>query len=140
MLAPQACRQVSGSTEWMTVSCGPRGRMADMLILPCHQSGGERKTVLFVDDGQCAAAVFRCWRHRDSVMACVIEIDVLRTVAIVRMIVYHLLFDLEFLYGFPFDLSTVFLACFRVSSASLFCFWWCQLRAFLSAGGYPRRQ
>ncbi len=48
------------------------------------------------------------------------EIDVLRTVAIVQMIVYHLLFDLTFLYGFPFDLSTVFWHVFQVSSASLF--------------------
>ncbi len=49
------------------------------------------------------------------------EIDLLRTIAIFLMVIYHILFDLEFLYGSSsIDLSVPFWKTFQVCSASLF--------------------
>jgi len=48
------------------------------------------------------------------------EIDVLRGIAIIMMVVYHLSFDLYFLAGFPIKINSLFWTLFQRTTASLF--------------------
>lgn len=50
----------------------------------------------------------------------IIEIDLLRTIAIIMMIVFHIAFDLYYFYGFPIDLFGSVWQSFRILTASLF--------------------
>ncbi|MCX6687547.1 MAG: heparan-alpha-glucosaminide N-acetyltransferase domain-containing protein, partial [Methanoregula sp.] len=49
-----------------------------------------------------------------------IEIDAARGVAILMMVLFHIVFDLSFFYGYPFNIATGFWRYFALSTASLF--------------------
>lgn len=49
-----------------------------------------------------------------------VEIDAVRGIAVLMMILFHIVFDLSFFYGYPFDIATGFWRYFAYSTASLF--------------------
>ena len=57
---------------------------------------------------------------QDNIKDRIIEIDLLRTIAITLMIIYHTAFDLWYFYQWDIDLGSTAWTAFRITTASLF--------------------